>query len=144
MRVDVGPVEPVSAEAWIEWVRPALGELDAGSESDGGPPGEVLTHLLPYLEQWATRNGATGETLRWTGDIDPDELEYLVHAFHRLDGCLSPPLRRGQDDALTDEGRLFYLVLLHALLHALESESPSRAAFVDQLRSSWPSAAEAC
>lgn len=42
-----------------------------------------------------------------------------------------------------DEGRVFYVVLVRALLHAVEAESPDRAAFVEQLRSSWPSAVEA-
>jgi hypothetical protein len=35
----------------------------------------------------------------------------------------------------------FYLVLVRDLLHALEMEGTGRAAFVDQLRWGWPSAA---
>ena len=45
--------------------------------------------------------------------------------------------------ARSGANRTFYLMLVRALLHALESQSAGRAAFVTQLRSSWPIAAEA-
>jgi hypothetical protein len=79
------------------------------------------------------------EAFRWHTEIDTDELEYLLCALFRLDARLSAEAQRRRP---CDEGRLFYLVLVRALLHALETGSPGRAAFADQLRSAWPSAAD--
>ncbi len=70
-------------------------------------------------------------------------LEYLVYTFCSLDAQMSAEGVVAEQPPVPEEGRGFYLVLVGALLHALETESRSRAAFVDQLRSCWPSAAEA-
>ena len=75
-------------------------------------------------------------SFRWHGEIDPDELEHLIHALFTLDAQLSDGAY-GQS-AASGRARDFYLVLVRALLHALEMDSPGRAAFADQLRSSWP------
>ena len=83
-----------------------------------------------------------GGTLRWHADVDPDELEYLIHGLLRLDALLAVEVEGGGQSPAPDEGREFYLVL-RDLLHALEMEGTGRAAFVDQLRCCWPSAAEA-
>jgi hypothetical protein len=88
-------------------------------------------------------SGSVVET-SWQVDVDPDELEYLVHAIFSLDIELSDEGGQVEGPGAPTEGRTFHLVLVRALLHALETESPSRAEFVDQLRSSWPAAAEAC
>lgn len=143
MRLDVGPVAPMSAVAWMEWVRGTLSELGRAAASSDGPSIDALAHLRRHLEQWIPRKVATDETLRWSTDIDPDELEYLVHTFYTLEVRMAPEVRRGKGNGIPDEGRTFHLVLVRALLDTLESVSPSRAAFVDQLRWSWPSAVEA-
>jgi hypothetical protein len=143
VNLDVGPVAPASALAWIEWAQETLGELRAEPVRRASLSADMLDEVGHYLEAWTPRNGAVDESLRWRADIDPEELEYLVHAFYTLDAWLSADVQRGRRSGVPGEGRVFYLVLVRALLHALETESPGRAAFVDQLRSSWPSAAAA-
>lgn len=128
MMLDVGPVAPASARAWIDWAHGISGELD---------------EVQPYLEQWTPCACTSDTTFRWCADVDPDELEYLVQAFVSLDTGLWAEVQRGEGTDVPDEGRDFHLVLVRALLHALESEGPVRAQFADQLRWSWPSAAEA-
>lgn len=83
------------------------------------------------------------ETFRWQAEVDPDELEYVLHALCNLDAELSDEARQSEGPGIPAEGRTFYLVLVSALLHALEAESLTRAAFVDHLGSFWPTAAEA-
>ncbi len=91
-------------------------------------------------EQWS---GVAGQTFRWHAEINADELEYLVHAFFSLDARCIAEAQRGERARAPVEGRTFYLVLVGALLHALETEGPARAAFADRLRSFWPTAVEA-
>ena len=143
MRIDVGPVAPASAVAWMEWADEALGGLDATPASRIPPPIGFLGDAVSCLRRWMPRTDRLSESFRWQAEVDPDELEFLVHAFFTLDAELS---HKGLDEngrSAPATGRNFYLVLVRALLHALETESPSRAAYVDQLRWSWPAAADA-
>lgn len=144
MRLDVGPVAPASAAAWIDWAEEVFGELRNEPPTRVSLPAAVFDDIGGLLEQWMPRARIVDEPFRWHVEIDPDRLEYLVHALFNLDTWLLAETQRGERPGSPEEGRLFYLVLVRAMLHALEGESPDRAAFVDQLRSSWPSAAVAC
>ena len=140
MKLEVGPVEPASAAAWIQWADEILGGVRRRSDTGTPLSAEVADDVRHYLEQWKPETRSTHDTYRWRGEIDCDQLEYLVHAFFTLDERMSSEAENGERSGVPDEARDFYLVLVRALLHALEMDSPCRAAFVDQLRSSWPSA----
>lgn len=142
VELDVGPVAPASALAWMEWAEQTFAELRRGPASRIRFSAEALDGIECYFRQWMPLAHILDEAFRWHTEIDPDELEYLVCALFSLDALLSGDAQRGQRRPAYDEGRLFFLVLVRALLHALETESPSRAAFADQLRGAWPSAAE--
>lgn len=142
VELDVGPVAPASAVAWMEWAGQAFADLRNGPPSRTRLSAEALDGIEGYFEQWMPRARILDEAFRWQTEIDPDELEYLLCALQSLDARLSTDARRGPRQSAYDEGRLFFLVLVRALLHALETESPGRAAFADQLRAAWPSAAE--
>jgi hypothetical protein len=126
----------------MEWadVSGAVSDGDGAdqSPSSGGVPAEVGC----YLDRCRPPAEGPG-ACRWHVEFDPEEVEYLVLAFFHLDARLSDEVRRGQRSHPPAEGRHFYLVLVRDLLHALEVDSPGRAAFADQLRSSWPTAAAA-
>ncbi|HUR22678.1 MAG TPA: hypothetical protein VMZ73_02280 [Acidimicrobiales bacterium] len=144
MRLDVGPVAPASAVAWMDWAEEVFGELRNEPPTRVSLPAAVFDDIGGYLEQWMPHTRVVDRPFRWQAEIDPDKLEYLVHALFKLDTRLLAEAQRGERPGSPEEGRLFYLVLVRALLHALEVESPTRAAFVDQLRSSWPIAVVAC
>ena len=139
VELDVGPVASVSAVAWMQWAEQTFAELRNGRlQFSAG----ALDGIEGYFKQWMPQARLLDEAFRWQTEIDPDELEYLLHALVSVDARLSDDARRGQRRPTYDEGRLFFLVLVRALLHALETASPRRAAFADQLRAAWPSAAE--
>ena len=142
MRVDVGPVSRASAVAWITWVDEVCGELrNDPSRGLSCPP--LLFGAGGYLQQWKRSDLSAGGTLRWHAEVDPDQLEYLIHGLLRLDAQLAAEVEGGGQPPAPDEGREFHLVLVRDLLYALEMEGTGRAAFVDQLRCCWPSAAAA-
>lgn len=141
--LDVGPVEPASALVWIEWAHKILGQLRDEPASAVSLPAPMLDHMNVYLDHWARTTLDSGESFRWHAEIEPDALEYLANAVYNVEitlGAMSWPDERATAPA---EGRDFYLVLVRALVHALALESPPRAAFADQLRSSWHTWAEA-
>ena len=142
MKVCVGPVAPTSAEAWIRWAREMIGDLRGQSESAVKLPAQVLDDVAAYVECWAGQSRC-GEVFQWQVDVDPDELEYLTNALYNLDVRLADDASRAPERAAPAEARAFHQMLVQALLFALAQAGPSRAAFVDQLRPSWPVAAEA-
>lgn len=139
VELDVGPVAPASAVAWMEWAEQIFAELRNGPPSRAMFSAEALDGIEGYFKRWMPQ-AALDQAFRWRAKIDPDELEYLLCTLFRLDARFDA--RQGQGQPAYDEGRVFFLVLVRALLHSLETESPGRAAFADQLRAAWPSAAE--
>ncbi len=105
------------------------------------PSVATLDDVGHYLQRWLPPSTAIVDgPLHWQAEIDPDELEYLVRALFDLDRWLLAEVGRGERSEAPPEGEAFYVVLVGAMLHALELESPGRAAFVDQLRFFWPRA----
>jgi len=139
----VGPVAPASAAAWIEWADVVFEELRTEPASIVPLSTQAFDHVDHYLARWKRPNPATDGMFRWNADVDPDELEHLVYAFFTVDAHLLARVEGDGPSDVPDEARDFYVVLVRDLLHALEMESPGRAAFVEQLRWSWPNAAEA-
>lgn len=141
MNVRVGPVTPTSAEAWIAWVRPMVGELRREATAIGTLPVDVLDDVDAYVDLWddATRKG---DVFRWQGDLHPDELEYLTHALYKLDVRLAAEASTCPEKAAPAEASAFQAILVQSLLFTLAQDGPGRAAFVEQLRPCWPVAGE--
>ena len=134
-------MSPTGAEAWIQWARTTIRELRAQPGSTTLAD-QVLDDLAVYLDAWAGVDCA-GDISRWQVDVYVDELEYLTNALYNLDLHLADQARQAPHRAAPAEARAFHLMLVQALLFALAQESPSRAAFVEQLRPSWPEAVQA-
>ena len=138
--VCVGPVAPTSAAAWTRWAREMIRLLRR--ESVVKLPVQVLDDVAAYVESWSEANRC-GDMFQWRVDVDPDELEYLTNALYNLDRTVADDASSLPERGAPAEARAFHIMLVQALLFALAQESPSRAAFVEQLRPSWPVAVEA-
>lgn len=138
MKLCVGPVEPSSAQAWLEWVQGAVRDLrrEPGLSVTVHP--QVLDAVSSYVGSWAGATPADGGVFRWEIDVHPDELEYLTNALYHLDLVLAEEAGHVPERAEPGEARAFHVALVHALLFALAQAGPSRAAFVEQLRPAWP------
>lgn len=137
----MGPVPQASALAWIAWADQVCGDL-RGDPSSGSSCAPLLLGAGGYLQRWKRSHLSAGGIFRWHAEVDPDELEYLIHGLLRLESQVAVEVQDSGQSSPPDEGREFYLVLVRDVLHALELEGTGRAAFVDQLRCGWPVAAE--
>lgn len=144
LNLDVGPVAPESARTWIHWAHNAVCDLRDQPQADRPlPPQAAFDNLDRYLEQWAHATQECDASFRWHADVDPEELEYLTNAFYNLDVRLRDATSQGEGVPEPVAGRSFHLVMVRALLHALAQVSPARATFVEELRTTWPTAAQA-
>ncbi len=139
MRLLVGPVPPECAAVWTEWALEAIEELRAEPVSSGPLGPETLDAIDSYVRAWAEATRRRGEVFHWQSEVEPDQLEYVTNALYNLDGRLSHQVMCGQRRAAPVEAEVFHGVLVDALLRALAEESPSRAAFSEQLGQTWPS-----
>jgi hypothetical protein len=142
MRLYVGPVAPDSVVAWVEWARGVLDDLRNDPRTSAWLC-TALDDIEAYVGEWERGTGGSDGAFRWQSEVPAEDLEYLTNALYNLDLHLAADGEPGGRVALAGEGRDFHLVLVQALLAALSHESPTHAAFVDQIRASWPTAAAA-
>ncbi len=143
MRLYVGPVAPNSVQAWAEWAHSVLDDLRRDCRAGASLSARVLDDIEAYVADWERMSGRSGAAFRWQSEVHPDDLEYLTNALYNLDLRLAADGEPSGTVALSPEGRLFHLVLVRDLLTALAGEGPTHAAFADQIRTSWPTAAQA-
>jgi len=55
VRLDVGPVAPASAVAWMDWADEVFGELRNEPPTRVSLPAAVFDDIGGYLEQWMPR-----------------------------------------------------------------------------------------
>jgi hypothetical protein len=135
VHVHVGPIPSDSASAWIAFARSVL---DDGF--DTGPPDlspEVRTGFLGFLDEWEAV-AAAGPTFLWDTDVDPEQIEFLALALHRVASSLSDAAVRRGHGLMPEAGTPFYRAIVTAFLDAMAAESRTLAAYAEELRSSWP------
>jgi hypothetical protein len=143
MNLYLGPVARDSVLAWAEWAHGVLDDLRKDPRAGACLSARVLDDLEEYVAEWERTTGQSDGTFCWHSEVHPDHLEYLTNALYNLDCRLAADGDRSSSSMTPPaEGRLFHLVLVRALLSSLALESPTRAAFVDNIGAAWPTAAE--
>ena len=132
----VGPVSSASALTWIGYARSVL---DRAGDVVGGAavPAEVVQRFTDLLDAWQSA-AEHGEAFSWEADVDPDELEFLAHAFLRVAEALADEAEVRGSEAAPAGADEFYQALVSGVVGALEGADRARAEFAEQLRQSWP------
>ncbi|HEV7887955.1 MAG TPA: hypothetical protein VGO92_10375 [Acidimicrobiales bacterium] len=131
MQVQLGPLPSDSAQAWLDYAKGVVGAALKQL------PIQVAAQFSAYLEEWSEA-AAEGEVFLWEGKAEPEEVEYLLHAWFNLAQALVA--ERGPDAGPPGppEGRVFYNGLVNGLLGALRKENRATAEFADHLAPFWP------
>ena len=139
MHVHVGPIAADSASAWIAFARRVLDDRTAV----GAPelPAEVLGGFVGFLDEWDVIASASA-TFLWDTDVDTEQVEFLALALHRIASELTEAARRRGYALMPEQGAPFYRAVVNGFLDAMATESPTLAAYAEELRSSWPTLAE--
>src|SRR5215831_5291416 len=132
MHVEVGPVSSASAEAWIGYARQVLdGARLAGRKVDAGVSDEVAETFRHFLDEWQSIADRGGD-FKWTHDLEPDQVEYLVHAFYRAAQRMSETAQARGRTTMPPDAAPFYSSLVAGLLDALQAESAGTAGFAEE------------
>jgi hypothetical protein len=79
---------------------------------------------------------------RWTGDAQPETVEYLVFALYKLGVRFTEEEHNGERAPRPAAAARFHTVLVRSILAALERQGEAEAQFVRQLREVWAPANE--
>ena len=126
--------EPVDVDNFVDKVEVTLAQL--------GEENETLKKQVEALT--AGDSGAVapaadgGAEVVWEHELDPEQVRYLAHAFHRIAVGLAAEAERRGFPIAPPEGDEFYQCLVLALLDALERDSEPMREFAVELRTTWP------
>ncbi len=132
VRLDVGPVPSESVLSWIDYA--AAGLASGGGE---GLSPDVVEGFRWYLLEWR-RLAERGPEFHWEAEVSSEVAEYLMLPFFRTAERLSAIAERRHRSAAPPQSAAFYVLLVQAVLDALDQEGPAQAEFADHLRSFWP------
>jgi hypothetical protein len=136
MEVRVGPVSARSATAWVGYATDVLTSAVGNSDVPTVDP-DIVAEFIGYLNQWE-HHAAHGDPFIWTGEIEPERLEYLVHGFARIVDHLAAMADRRDEPNAPAEGDDFYQALVLSIIDALAQQGDSMGEFSEQLRDQWP------
>jgi hypothetical protein len=131
MQVQIGPLPIDSARAWLAYAKDVVGAMIRQL------PIQVAASFSAYLEEWGEA-AAEGDVFLWEGKAEPEEVEYLLHAWFNLAKTVEEQRERTGEPVPPPEGEVFYNALVTGLLNALRSESRATAEFAEHLAPFWP------
>lgn len=136
MLVRVGPVSSGSVTLWVAYARTVLGQATV-RPGEHAVPDELIEGFEAFLDEW-DRAADGGAEVVWEHELDPEQVRYLAHAFHRIAVGLAAEAERRGFPIAPPEGDEFYQCLVLALLDALERDSEPMREFAVELRTTWP------
>ena len=137
MHVELGPLPSEAVLTWVAYAEAVVAALKAEASSLPHVEAEVLQSFERYLAQWKAAARA-GDVFRWSGDADPEAVEYLLHTWFNLAQALSSRPDDGFPRSPA-EGQVFYDAVLTAVLDGLRAEGrETTTLFADHLRAFWP------
>lgn len=127
-----------SVLAWTKYARWVVEDVrDAAEDFHLLVPADALDAFERYLDEWDATARAR-DPFRWSADVAPETVEYLVHAWFVLATRLAARAEQRGVSLAPPEGEPFYQAVVAAMLDALGAEGRAQAQFSDHLRGFWP------
>ena len=138
MHVQVGPLSSSGALVWIAYARTVLAQAMTG-QAPGGVhlDPDVVEAFEGFLEEWEQEAKGGGPFL-WVGEIDPERVEFLAHAFSNVATALAADADERGFPVGPPEGEDFYQAVVIGFLDALSLEGGAIGAYAVELRANWP------
>ncbi|MDH3303208.1 MAG: hypothetical protein OES24_22115 [Acidimicrobiia bacterium] len=138
MLVELGPCPAVEAEGWTKFARRLIIELRSDPEAMSRVSPDMVDLWGVYIDRWSAKAAeaeSSGDPFRWSGQIDPEVGEFLLHG---LDKCLhSPFIREAATPLEAATHKPFTMTVVRAFVDGLASEGESCCHYVDQVLTSF-------
>jgi hypothetical protein len=130
VQVQIGPLPADAARVWLAYATDVVGAALKQL------PIQVAAQFSAYLQDWS--EAATGDIFVWEGKAEPEEVEYLLHAWFNLAQSVVAQREAAGEPLGPPDGQVFYVGLVTSLLDALRKESRTTAEFAEHLAPFWP------
>ncbi len=97
----------------------------------------MLAGFVAFLDEWDAI-ASSSDSFLWDTDVDPEQVEFLSLAMHRVASELDEAAQRRGYRLMPDVAEPFYRAVVTGFLDAMAAESPTLAAYAEDLRSAWP------
>lgn len=137
MVLELGPWPALDAHRWTKFARRIIVELRSAPDGDELLSPDVIDLWSRTLTDWtgtAQRAMAANEPFRWSSELEPEVVEFLLHG---LDRCLhSPVVMSWITPAEAEQQRQFTISIVQAFVDGLTVESHSCQHYADQILTS--------
>jgi hypothetical protein len=135
MHVDIGPVAPASARAWIAYATDMLTLLRTVPEPTLSP--KELDAFEGLLAEWRPIAERDNGVFRWSSTESPERVQYLINALYVAGTVIEREAAAGRAHLRPAAADEFHIRLVRGVLDALEQESEADAHFARQMRDLW-------
>lgn len=135
MILELGPVAACDVQQWARFARRAVCELRVDpADLAGVATPDFLDQCSRLVDEWDRDASLGRRQFRWSGTIDAELAEYLLHG---LDRCLHSP-RLGQLTTTVElvAHRPFTMHVVQSLMDGLSTEGRCSEHLCDQVRAS--------
>ncbi len=137
MVLELGPYPAEDVQRWSRVVRRIVVELRSTPDNEQLVSPDVVELWSRTLDEWSrtadslTAGGAAPAPFRWTGELEPEVVEFLLDGLER---CLHSPTVMGwitPEEA--EEQRTFTMQLVQAFVDGLIAEGHGCQHYADQI-----------
>lgn len=123
MRIDIGPVAADAARAWTSHLLHNLEVVHARrQELPFRFPTEVATAFRQLLSEWLrVAEEAGNAAFRWSAEMDPDRVRWLLRYWANLDSLTTEQVERLGVQWSPPEARPFFAALVTAVAAAFDA-----------------------
>jgi hypothetical protein len=135
MFLELGPVDAGDVQQWARLSRRILWEIQADpADLAGIATNEMLEGWRKIIETWGHEAVLGESTFRWSGDIDVEQAEYLLHGLDRA--LQSKRVRSLVSASTASSNRPFTMHVVQSFVDALSAEGRCQQHLCDQIRAS--------
>ena len=138
MYVEIGPVGAGDVQEWARMARRVSCELRANpADLEGLATPDLLQAWETMVDRWSHHAALGEESFRWSGDLDVEQAEYMLHGIDRA--LHSPNVHAQITKAELRRHMPFTLHVVQQFVDALDSEGYCQRHLCDQVRASLTS-----
>ena len=135
MHLELGPLAAGDVQQWSRFARRVVCELRTDpADLEGVATADLLGGWTEMIDRWEHDAAMGASDFRWSGDVDVERAEYLLHGLDRIMHSDSVRARLSTEDR--EQHSAFTMHLVQSFVDGLSVEGRCHQHYVDQVRGS--------